>query len=125
MDQIAVLQYRRGPKRLQIILLPLSAHLAHCALIRIADNKTLTPHSAWRGVPSIGGEVTVGIDETQRFKADVGVEEILRSPWILNGARLEARTLVDLEPGEVVDLQNSRPINGLLNRIPSEVDNWV
>ena len=126
MSQIAILQYKRGPKRLQIIVFPWEIHLAHSAILRIWDKHTLSAHSGWRGVPALTTiPITLGINETIRFEADAGVEEVMQSPWINNGAHLEVRELIDLEPSDVVDLQNSRSINELLKRLSDQVDNWV
>ena len=89
METAIAMQYRRGRKKLQILVLPYDGKYNICGLIRIWDHHMTDPTHGWRFFPSIGMSVTLALGETKRFVADAGIEEVLQSQWVVNGAQLE------------------------------------
>ena len=128
MDEILALQYRRGTRRLQIIVMPYSFNISGAALIRflpVADT-THTAVSGWRVIPIVGMELTLKINDLPDFHADAAMKEVFETPWMRpEGLGIEAKGIVSTEGWDFSDLVGQRVPEQLLTRIHEQVDNWA
>lgn len=127
MDEILALQYHRGIKRLQIIVLPYSFNISGAALIRFLNVRDETPDAVagWRVVPIVGMAVTLRMEGLDDFEADIAMHEVFESAWLTTGSPLlEVKELIDVSSWDFSDLVGGRVPSELLTRLPLEVDNW-
>lgn len=126
METALAMQYRRGRKKLQVLALPYEGKYNICGLIRVWDHHITDASSAWRFVPALGipVQLVLGADE-EKFKVDAGIEDVLQSSWVTNGAVLEASFLFQIDSAESVDLKMDRIPKSMFKRLADEVDNWV
>lgn len=121
MDNVLALQYIRGSRRLQLIVMPYSFNISGAALFRF-----LNPDSEWRIVPIVGMEMTLKISGLPDFDADAAMKEVFETPWFASkGLALEAKGLVDTSSWDFSDLVGDRVPRDLITRIHEQVDSWA
>lgn len=126
MEYALAMQYRRGRKKLQILVLSYEGKYNICGLIRVWDHHITDPTHAWRFVPALGMPVDLVLGaEEDRFKVDAGIEDVLQSAWVTNGATLEISKAFELDASESTDIKMDRIPKSVFKRLASEVDNWV
>lgn len=125
MDEALIMQFRRGSKRLQVVVLPWAGKYSVAALIRVWDRHMTDAVHGWRYFPAHTMSITLALGEDDRYVADAGVEEIMQSEWIKNGAVLEIRERFQLEADEAAHLRTNNVPKNLFKRLADEVDNWV
>ncbi len=125
MDDVLLMQYRRGSKRLQVIILPWAGKFSISALIRFSDQHTTDAARGWRYFPAHGMSITLAVGENERFVADAAVEAIIQSQWTQHGAVLEIKEIGEMLTAEAGELRRDHIPKSLFKRISDEVDNWA
>lgn len=126
METALAMQYRRGRKKLQILALSYEGKYNICGLIRVWDHHITDSTAAWRFVPALGMPVDMVLGSNEdRFKVDAGIEDVLQSAWVTNGAVLEISSPFEIMASEATDLKMDRVPKSLFKRLADEVDNWA
>ena len=126
MENALAMQYRRGRKKLQILVLSYEGKYNVCGLIRVWDHHITDPTHVWRFVPALGMPVQMVLGASEeKFRVDAGIEDVLQSAWVTNGAVLEISTRFEIMASEATDLKMDRIPKSLFNRLADEVDNWA
>lgn len=125
MEHALAMQYRRGRKKLQIVVLSYEGKYNICGLMRIWDHHVTDPTHQWRFLPALGMPVDLVLGTNEdRFKVDAGIEEVLQSAWVTNGAVLEVSRPFELDAAEATDIKMDRIPKSVFKRLADEVDNW-
>ncbi len=125
--QVLAVQYRRGRKRLQIIVLPYKHTVSTACLIRFTSlNDEVDPLRQWRTVGIYGLEQTIEVEGLEAFNADVAVESVFTSEWVTGEKTvMEAKALVDIDATDAQFTIASRVPSSLIAAIRGEIDIWV
>lgn len=126
METALAMQYRRGRKKLQVLALSYEGKYNICGLIRVWDHHITDATAAWRFVPALGMPVQMVLGSAEeKFRVDAGIEDVLQSAWVTNGAVLEISQPFEIWASEATDLKMDRVPKSLFTRLADEVDNWA
>ncbi|UDL15975.1 hypothetical protein QEH42_gp243 [Microbacterium phage Pumpernickel] len=127
MSDALALQFRRGRKRVQLVIMPYSLNTSIVAYMRMfRANDTPEPSKGWRIVGSVGMPVTLRFDEIGEFEADAMMDEILRSPWVASSQRVtEVKGFVPMNSYDEADVRMDRLPSGLLGDIREKFEDWA
>jgi hypothetical protein len=127
MDDVLALQYRRGRKVLQIIVMPYSLNTSTSAVLRIFHlGNPPEPEKGWRVLGTIGMPFSLKLDDLDAFEADAMLAELMRSPWMASDKRVTmSKQLVSFTTWDAGDIRMERTPHALIARVQEEVENWA